>query len=174
MDLSGIFGSVVSALTGGIPKTIETVVDRLVPDPKAAAELKASIDAENNRHAESVQAAILLASQAQAQHEENLQDAFDKRVADLEGTASDLKSLPLLGTVMLFVRGSQRPIWGIGVGWMDIMVFSDQWHLPDLGPQPLAFWTINFLVLGFLFGERAVANILPLVIQFMQLKAPAK
>jgi hypothetical protein len=33
---------------------------------------------------------------------------------------------------------------------------------------------IQFLVLGFLFGERAIANILPLVIQFMQARAPAK
>lgn len=91
---------------------------------------------------------------------------FSKRVAELEGTASDLKSLPFIGRIMIFLRGSQRPTWGFGVLYFDFMIFSDQWTLIP-GTQESAFWIINFLVLGFLFGERATKNILPLVTQFL-------
>ena len=77
-----------------------------------------------------------------------------------------------LGRIVIFLRGAQRPIWGYFVLVMDIMVFSGRWNLVKLAEQTKtasmvdiqsAFWIINFLVLGFLFGERAVKNVMPLL-----------
>lgn len=55
---------------------------------------------------------------------------------------------------------------------MDFMVFSGAWKIDEfvkiVGNNTIgtniesAFWMINFLVLGFLFGERAMKNVLPL------------
>ncbi len=95
---------------------------------------------------------------------------LNERIAELEGTAKDLLALPIIGRVMVFLRGSQRPTWGFGVLYFDFMIFSEQWQLME-GTQESAFWIINFLVLGFLFGERAVKNILPLVTQFLSTRA---
>ena len=159
---------------GSIGAVLETAVDRLIPDPALKAQVQLAVQKAADDHQEKLAALVNEASAEQNRRDAEAQSAFDRRIADLEGTASDLKAVPILGQLMLFVRGAQRPLWGIGTGFMDVMVFSNQWHLPDEGPQPMAFWTINFLVLGFLFGERAIANILPLVIQFMQARAPAK
>jgi hypothetical protein len=95
---------------------------------------------------------------------------LNKRIAEMEGTASDLLALPFIGRIMLFLRGSQRPTWGFGVLYFDFMIFSEQWQLAE-GTQESAFWIINFLVLGFLFGERAMKNVLPLVTQFLSTRA---
>lgn len=95
---------------------------------------------------------------------------LDKRIADQEGTAKDLLALPFIGRLMIFLRGAQRPIWGFGVLFMDFQVFSGVWILVENSKTELSFFIVNFLVLGFLFGERAVKNILPLVNQFLATK----
>ena len=53
------------------------------------------------------------------------------------------------------------------------MVFSARWKMEDLvasvGDNTIgrnvesAFWVVNLLVLGFLFGERAAKNVLPML-----------
>lgn len=96
-----------------------------------------------------------------------LQDSaaqLDKRIAEQEGTAKDLKTIPILGPLILFARGAQRPVWGFATLWMDSkwffevgLVFSEQ--------QQTALIVINVLVLGFLFGERAVQNLTPMIVQ---------
>ncbi|MCX8501715.1 MAG: hypothetical protein ORO03_08505, partial [Alphaproteobacteria bacterium] len=97
------------------------------------------------------------------------ENALTERISVLEGTASDLKSIPVFGPVMLFIRGSQRPMWGFGTLYIDFQVFSDKWTLvsPEMNS---AFWLVNVLVLSFLFGERAVANVLPLVSDILKAK----
>ncbi len=94
---------------------------------------------------------------------------FDERIMSLEGTASDLKAAGWPGRLVLFLRGAQRPAWGFFTLYMDFMVFSGAWKLPE-GADPgtgmtmqSAFWIINALVLAFLFGERGLKNILPLI-----------
>lgn len=91
---------------------------------------------------------------------------LNERIASLEGTASDLKAVPVLGAAMLFLRGAQRPCWGLGTLWIDYQVFTGSVIVTDPNLTS-AFWTINALVLGFLFGERAVMNVLPLVQQML-------
>lgn len=99
---------------------------------------------------------------ALAQLAQEAQAEFNKRIAELEGTASDLTKFGLLGRLVVFVRGCQRPVWGFATLYMDFMWFSGRWA--ELSQQQeSAFWIINLLVLGFLFGERAIKNLMPLI-----------
>jgi hypothetical protein len=91
---------------------------------------------------------------------------FNKRISDLEGTASDLKSIPIIGPILLFLRGAQRPFWGFATIYLDYQVFSKGWNLDPGSQAGSAFYVINLLVLGFLFGERAIQNVLPYMTQF--------
>ena len=98
---------------------------------------------------------------AQAANEE-----FNNRIISMEGTASDLQQFGVIGKILVLLRGVQRPIWGFAILYIDLKVFSGEWALShSTGGDPLAsaFWVINLLVLGFLFGERAVKNVLPLI-----------
>lgn len=88
---------------------------------------------------------------------------FTERTTALEGTAADLKSLAYFGPLVIFARGCQRPIWGFGTLYMDFMVFGGDWVIEEGTRQDSAFLVINLLVLGFLFGERAVKNLAPLI-----------
>uniref|UniRef100_A0AAU6W3N8 Coil containing protein n=1 Tax=Pseudomonas phage Cygsa01 TaxID=3138529 RepID=A0AAU6W3N8_9VIRU len=87
---------------------------------------------------------------------------LNQRITDLEGTAADLKGIPFLGPLMLFIRGSLRPAWGVGAMYADMMWFSGKWAALT-EQQEAALYLINMLVLGFLFGERAVQNIAPIL-----------
>lgn len=99
--------------------------------------------------------------------------AATERAALLEGTASDLKSIPVLGPIMLFLRGAQRPLMGYATMYLDYMVFSGAWKLED-DVQRNCFFLINMLVLAFLFGERAVKNLAPLITDMLAAKVRAK
>ena len=92
-----------------------------------------------------------------------IQASFDQRIRDMEGTAADLKSIPILGPLTIFLRGMQRSIWGFAVLVMDYFVFAGEWHITPDSRQDTCFLVINFLVLGFLFGERAMQNLAPLL-----------
>ena len=94
---------------------------------------------------------------------------FNDRIKAMEGTAGDLQRFGFIGKFLIFLRGAQRPAWGYGVLYLDFQVFSGQWSLAqNTSPGGMltlegAFWVVNFLVLGFLFGERTVKNVLPLI-----------
>jgi hypothetical protein len=89
---------------------------------------------------------------------------LDKRIAEQEGTAKDLAAIGWLGKPILFARGAQRPIWGFATLYMDY-----QWFFESIrefsDKQESALIVINLLVLGFLFGERAIKNLEPLIIK---------
>lgn len=86
---------------------------------------------------------------------------LNKRIAEQEGTASDLKTIPVLGHVIIFLRGLQRPTWGFLTMYMDYKWFFCGGTFTD--QQQTAMIVINVLVLGFLFGERAIKNLEPLI-----------
>lgn len=92
---------------------------------------------------------------------------FNNRIKAMEGTASDLKSIPILGHAIIFIRGAQRPAWGAFTLYADYMVFSKAWDLAATPQLSSMLFAINVLVLGFLFGERSVKNILPFLKEFM-------
>ena len=158
------FTKVTEFLTGGFGNKIVDKVLKQFPDKLSDAE-KAKI-----------QAAII---EATREHEMELlkfakeqEEEFNRRIIEMEGTAKDLSQFGWFGRVIIFLRGAQRPLWGYSVLVMDFMVFSGRWDLEkfaaDIGNNAVgsnissAFWVINFLVLGFLFGERAMKNVLPL------------
>jgi hypothetical protein len=159
-----IFEKVMDFLTGGIGEKIVDTVEKSLPPNISDAE-KAQIDQAIRQAAREQELQLLALSQ---QEQEN----FNTRVRELEGTSADLNNAGWLGKIVIFLRGAQRPIWGYFVLFMDIMVFSGKWNLIALAKQTnntsfvdiqSAFWIINFLVLGFLFGERAVKNVMPLL-----------
>jgi len=103
-----------------------------------------------------------------AKIEAQMDQEFNSRLKEMEGTASDLKTIPFLGPMMIFMRGCQRPIWGFATLYMDFYTFSGKWVLDDQDKS--ALWVINLLVLGFLFGERAIKNVMPLINQRIGVK----
>ena len=88
---------------------------------------------------------------------------LNKRIEAQEGTASDLKSLPVIGSVVLFLRGLQRPAWGFFTMYLDYHWFTAVTDYTE--QQQTALITVNILVLGFLFGERTIKNLTPLIIK---------
>ena len=90
-------------------------------------------------------------------------NALNKRIAEQEGTAKDLKEIPILGSVMLFLRGVQRPAWGFLTMYLDLKWFFAGYQLNE--QQQTALIVINTLVLGFLFGERSIKNLEPLILK---------
>lgn len=166
-----IFSNLVSVFTGGgsdAASSLGTGLVKAIEDyfpPNMTAEQKASIQlaADNFGLQKEIQLAAL-ASDAEKE--------VDARIAMYEGSASDLKAIPILGPLMLFLRGAQRPVWGFATIYIDYAVFSGLWKLSDPTVQN-AFWILNTLVLGFLFGERAVTNIMPYVTNMVAVKNQA-
>jgi hypothetical protein len=147
--------------TGGLGSTIvDTVKDYFPPSmsdlekAELAARIKDAADKQANEAARLVNAA---------------QAEFNLRIKDLEGTAKDLNNVRFVGPIVIFLRGCQRPVWGYATLYMNFMVFSGRW--PQLSEmQESALWVINLLVLGFLFGERAIKNIMPLIERLVKIK----
>jgi len=106
------------------------------------------------------------------------EEIFYERIKAMEGTASDLLQLPVIGRIVIFLRGIQRPLWGFLVLYMDLMIFSGKWSIsriaaanPEIAPDLVSLiWLINLVVLAFLFGERAVKNVMPFFERFMAVK----
>lgn len=132
----------------------ELITDYFPPDmlPEKKAELQRKIDEMEFKK----QIAIL---EAAADAEKTL----NQRIAEQEGTASDLKQLPIVGRIVLFLRGLQRPMWGFFVMYIDFEWFTKAPIYTE--QQQSALIVINLLVLGFLFGERTITNLKPLIVE---------
>jgi len=150
-----MFDKIIEFLTGGFAtKLVETVRGYFPPSMSDAEkkEFELKLMEITNQH------------DLELLREVNSAEAeFNQRIKDMEGTASDLTRVPYLGSVILFLRGCQRPAFGMLVLVMDYQVFSGGWSIADGSRLESAFFAINILVLGFLFGERAVKNIMPIV-----------
>jgi len=132
----------------------ETITAYFPPDmnPQQQAELELQIEK--------------LELQKQADINHALADAektINQRIAEQEGTAKDLLALPVLGRVILFLRGLQRPMWGFFVMYLDFFWFTTNVSYTE--QQQTALIVINILILGFLFGERTIKNLEPLIIK---------
>lgn len=154
-----MFDKIASLFTGGLASTVMDGIKTYFP-PDMSDEQKAAVNLELQKIELQKQIEV---NKAIAEAEK----ALNERIAQHEGTAKDLQALPIVGRVIVFARGCQRPLWGFGVMWADLQWFSGQWA--DLSQQQeSALWVINFLVLGFLFGERAIKNVAPLISQVMK------
>lgn len=151
-----ILAKVTSFIGGGLFKEIkETAMAYFPPDmnPQQKAEAELAIDK------------ALMEKQRQAN--QILLDAarqLDSRIKEQEGTAKDLLGLPFIGRFVLFLRGVQRPAWGFGTFYLDFRWLFDA-GVTFTAQQELALTIINLLVLGFLFGERTVKNLEPLILK---------
>lgn len=110
----------------------------------------------------------LRAQQVQFEKEKQLaqvvldaEKSITERTAMLEGTASDLKGIPYIGPLVLFLRGLQRIAWGYATIYIDWLWFTGQYEFSPIQDRTLLI--VNVLVLGFLFGERAVQNVAPML-----------
>lgn len=150
-----IFSGIRDFLSGDLFKTIkDTIQDYYPPDltPQQKAEL--DIKMAQMLHEKEIKANQILSDSA-AQ--------LDKRIAEQEGTASDLKQLPLIGRIVLFLRGMQRPVWGFATLYIDFKWFFEDHSFTE--QQQTALIAINILVLTFLFGERTLKNLEPLIVK---------
>ncbi len=93
----------------------------------------------------------------------DLENEITQKIETLARTTNDLEKIPFFGPLGLFLRGMQRPIWGLALLFIDLKVFSGAWSMPPASQTESAFWLLNLLILGFLFGERAVRNVMPMV-----------
>lgn len=156
--LNKIFSTGVKDLVGGIGD----VVDKFVTTKEEKALLKLELNKVTHQHEISLRELAIEEEKIANERESELND----RIKSLEGTASDLKQFGWIGSVVVFLRGLQRPVWGFGTIYMDFMVFSGKWKIPDDDQLKSAFWIINLIVLVFLFGERAIKNVAPLIKEF--------
>lgn len=170
MDFGKLIGAglktVANVALGGLPETIMGVVEAVTGTalpPEKRAELQIAIQQETTKRE-------IAANDAAHQAEQ----AVTQRAAQLEGTASDLAQLGGVGKLVIGLRGVQRPLWGFSTLWLDFMVFSKAWPLEPESTQEMAFFAINLLVLGFLFGERTVKNLLPLITAWLDARREAK
>lgn len=153
-----ILSKITDLIGGGLVSSVMDTVKAYLPPgmtPQQEAELRLELDKlafEKQKQADAV------ISEAEK--------AVTERISLLEGTATDLRALPVVGPVMLFLRGAQRPVWGFATMWADGMWFSGQWGVLSQ-QQESALWLINMLVLSFLFGERAVSNLAPIVSEML-------
>lgn len=162
--MPGVLETLTSFVGGGLFKEAKEIIQSYWP-PELPPEKR--MEMELRLQQAEVQKEIELGKLVNEQTE-----VLTKRIADLEGTAADLKGIPVFGPLMLFIRGSQRPAWGIGTMYADFMWFSGAWS--NLSQQQeAALYLVNALVLGFLFGERAIQNIAPTLAEVFT-KAKAK
>ncbi len=150
-----IISGLTNLLGGNLFKEIKETLMAYLP-PSLTAQQKAEIELQLEK----------VANEKQLQINQQLNEAasqLDKRIAEQEGTAADLKALPILGRIVLFLRGLQRPTWGFATLYMDFLWFFGDHTFSDR--QETGMIVINLLVLGFLFGERTVKNLEPLIVK---------
>ncbi|MGL4222806.1 MAG: hypothetical protein ACRCSS_19475 [Shewanella sp.] len=149
---------ITNILSSGLFSGVKELVTQYFP-PDASPQQKAELDLAIRR----------LELEKAAQLDKAINDserAITERIATLEGSAQDLRAVPFVGPLVLFLRGLQRPLWSYGCMWVNVMWFSGQWKFTD--QQESTMWFMNILVLGFLFGERAIQNVAPLIADLMK------
>ncbi len=150
-----ILSKVSDFLSGSVFKEIkEGVMAYFPPDMTPQQKAEAELNVDKFLHKKQVDVDKALADATRQ---------LDKRIAEQEGTAKDLKVIPILGPIILFLRGLQRPVWGFATLYMDNRWFFETHNFNE--QQQTAMIVINVLVLGFLFGERTIKNLEPLIIK---------
>lgn len=151
-----IFSKITDIVGGSLFKEVkEGVMAYFPPSMTAQEKATAALEVDKFLHQKHMEVNGLL-SQAATQ--------LDKRIADQEGTAKDLKTIPIIGHIVIFLRGVQRPAWGFYTMYLDYVWFAGS-GAAFSEKQELGLIVINLLVLGFLFGERTVKNLEPLIIR---------
>jgi hypothetical protein len=93
---------------------------------------------------------------------------FNERTIALEGTAKDLAALPWVGSVVIFLRGAFRPLFAYFTLYADYVYLIEGMSWTER--QETLLLAINLLVLVFFFGERAMKNVMPLIVKVFAAK----
>lgn len=155
-----IISKIVGALTGTLGSKIVDGVTRFFPpsmSDKEKGDLKVKIMEISN-----IQELELLKVAEQSQSE------FNDRIKSMEGTADEIKGIPIIGPMIITVRAMVRPMITAFMVVLDYQTFSGAW--PWNPEFKNVFFALNLLVLGFWFGERALKNVMPLFTKFMEAK----
>lgn len=105
---------------------------------------------------------------AEVERDREAERQFNERTVALEGTANDLKALPFVGSVVIFLRGAFRPLFAYFTAYLDYRYYIDVGWTER---QESLLLAINLLVLVFFFGERAMKNVMPLIAEVFAAKA---
>lgn len=156
-------------LAGFIPGGSEIVklVEKVIPD-KMSEEEKVRLELEIEKSSTDRKIQLL---DKWNEYDRQFQD-FTK---DMEGTAGDLKSIPVIGHIIILLRGAFRPLCCYSVLFTFIKVLSGSWNLDAMYTTNAnqawsLLWIITLLVFTFVFGERAIQNLMPLIERVMGLK----
>lgn len=90
------------------------------------------------------------------------ENAFNERTIAMEGTAKDLQVIPYVGALVIFLRGAFRPLFAYMTGYLDWVYLTQGMSWTER--QETLLLAINLLVLVFFFGERAMKNVMPLIL----------
>lgn len=154
------FSKIGNFLTGGLgDKIIETVKDYYPPSMSDSE--KAQLEQAIKQSARKYELELLDIAQKE-------QFEFNNRIKQMEGTAKDLERFGIIGSLVVFLRGIQRPFWGFATFYLDNKWFFGSGEFSE--KQEAALMIINILVLAFLFGERAMKNITPLIARILEAK----
>jgi len=157
--MMGVLDSIANFFTGGLAeKVVDTVKEYFPPSMSEMEKAEFELKLKDVLHKQEIELFKL-----QNEAEKNL----NERIRDYEGTVTDLRSIPLIGTLLIFLRGAFRPLFAYALAYIDFQVFSQSWQIQDEQIKS-AFWVINFVVIGFYFGERAIRNVLPLAKEFFK------
>ena len=159
------FGAVGKVISGGFSEAAGKVIDVVVgqfPEKMGEAEKK-QLELE-------VKKVMFQQEQVTLQRWNEQEQVFFQHVQAMEGTAKDLKSIPILGNVFIFLRGCLRPATTIITLIVDLKVLSGSWSLLEIAERNAQLatqytsliWMLNLVVFISLFGERAVQNLMPL------------
>lgn len=153
---------ILNFFTGGIGEGIVNVIDQRVADKDLAAKLKQELSVliQTQGHE-----AAMLAERNEMERER----LFNERTKEMEGTANDLKSIPIVGAIVIFLRGAFRPIFAYFTMWLYIQYFGTGMDWTDR--QEALLYATGIIVLIFYFGERAAQNVLPVLARVFAAKS---
>lgn len=160
----GLLDKAFDFLTGGIGSKLADKLIGLLPDNMTEAEKKDfALKSQAIAHAQDLELQKLAL--------ENEKE-FNQRIKDLEGTANDLKTIPVIGAFVIFLRGAFRPLFAYFTAICIYLSFSQTWILSE--KQENMLWVMIILALGFYFGERSLKNVMPIINNFLEKKGILK
>lgn len=156
------------ALLGGeggglIGKGLEFINERWPPDMSEEQRKQMEIVVKDMLHKQEMEL-----REAAAQDEA----LFNERTIALEGTAKDLAAIPIIGSIVIFLRGAFRPLFAYFTLYADYIYLIEGMSWTER--QETLLLAINLLVLVFFFGERAMKNVMPLIVKVFAAKQEAK
>lgn len=161
--MNPIIEKLLGAFTGGMGGRVMDIVDRQFPgklSPQEKAELKLAFDRLEHEQEKELNKAAQEAS-----------EALNRRVSEYEGTAADIKSMFVVGPLIILIRSMFRPLASYTTIYLDFVYFTSGGAKFPEGSDGLLL-AINLIVLGFWFGERTIKNLMPLFMAWMDKRQP--